>query len=98
MVTQAKLRQPRVHHPAKQVTVAQQVSFPPPPEPLTDQERLLIRLIHRNDPVQLSMLTTFAIHASVEQEKSEVREVFAPQDVVPVETIQQNALPTGAMQ
>ncbi|MGD0443785.1 MAG: hypothetical protein ABSA39_07605 [Edaphobacter sp.] len=31
-------------------------SFPAPPMPLTDQEKLLLRLAHKNDPVELAML------------------------------------------
>jgi hypothetical protein len=31
-------------------------SFPSPPMPLTDQEKLLLRLAHKNDPVELATL------------------------------------------
>jgi hypothetical protein len=31
-------------------------SFPAPPMPLTEQERLLLRLVHRGEPVELAML------------------------------------------
>jgi hypothetical protein len=31
-------------------------SYPAPPMPLTEQERLLLRLVHKDDPVELAML------------------------------------------
>jgi hypothetical protein len=34
----------------------QAASFPAPPMPLTEQERLLLRIAHKNDPVEVAML------------------------------------------
>ncbi len=31
-------------------------SLPEPPMPLTEQEKLLLRVVHRSDPVELAML------------------------------------------
>ncbi len=56
----------------------QERSFPAPPLPLTEQERLLIRLIRREAPVQLAQLTTPAINAARQQETDEVTAFFAP--------------------
>ena len=36
--------------------VTHAVSFPAPPLPLTDQEKLLLRLVHKGDPVEIAML------------------------------------------
>jgi hypothetical protein len=35
---------------------AQAASFPAPPMPLTDQEKLLLRIVHKRDPVEMAML------------------------------------------
>ncbi len=56
----------------------EEASFPPPPLPLTRQERLLLRLAHADDPEDLATLAPEARRAAQEQEKAEVRAFFAP--------------------
>ncbi len=53
-------------------------SFPAPPLPLTDQERLLLRIVHRGDPVQLAQLTPAAREAQLQRERDDVSAFFAP--------------------
>jgi hypothetical protein len=53
-------------------------SHPAPPLPLTEQERLLLRIAHRGDPVELAMLN-HEIRAKQEEEgKAEFQRFFAP--------------------
>jgi hypothetical protein len=52
-------------------------SFPAPPMPLTEQERLLLRLAHRNDPVELAMLDPKLRELQDAQEKAEFQRFFA---------------------
>lgn len=42
--------------PDRAFPVASLVNHPPPPEPLTEQERLLLRLAHRGEPVEMAAL------------------------------------------
>ncbi|AFL90284.1 hypothetical protein Terro_4077 [Terriglobus roseus DSM 18391] len=57
---------------------AQPQSFPAPPLPLTEQERLLIRLAHRDDPVQLARLGPGPRDDRYQAEKDQVSEFFKP--------------------
>ena len=50
--------------------------FPAPPLPLTEQERLLVRLVHRNDPVELALLTPAAREADRQRDREQVRDFF----------------------
>jgi hypothetical protein len=59
-------------------SMAQVESFPAPPMPLTEQERLLIRLAHRDDPVQLARLAPGPRAARYQAEKDQVSEFFKP--------------------
>jgi hypothetical protein len=52
------------------------VSFPAPPLPLTEQERLLLRIAHRGDPVELAMLDPKMRAARDEEDKAEVQRFF----------------------
>lgn len=52
--------------------------FPAPPLPLTEQERLLIRLAHRDDPVQLARLGPGPRDDRYQAEKDQVSEFFTP--------------------
>lgn len=52
-------------------------NIPEPPEPLTAQERLLVQLVHRNSPVQLSSLTPAAREAELQKNKEDVSLFFA---------------------
>jgi len=51
-------------------------SFPAPPMPLTEQERLLLRLAHRNDSVELAMLDPKLRELRDAQEKAEFQRFF----------------------
>ncbi len=51
-------------------------SFPAPPMPLTEQERLLIRIAHQSDPEELAMLEPEIRMAREAQEKLEVQQFF----------------------
>ncbi len=53
-------------------------SQPAPPEPLTEQERLLLLAIHSHDPVELAMLEREKSAAEFEREKAEVKSFFEP--------------------
>ncbi|SEC06989.1 hypothetical protein [Terriglobus roseus] len=57
---------------------SQQQSFPAPPLPLTEQEKLLIKLAHRDDPVQLARLAPGPRAARYQAEKDQVSEFFTP--------------------
>jgi hypothetical protein len=52
-------------------------SFPAPPMPLTEQERLLLRMEHKNDPVELAMLDPKLWELSEVEEKEEFQRFFA---------------------
>lgn len=54
------------------------VSFPPPPLPMTAQERLLLRLQRREPAAQLAQLTRPARDAIFQRDKDAVTEFFAP--------------------
>ncbi len=54
------------------------VSFPSPPLPLTEQERLLLRLGRHEPAEQLALLTLPARNAAFQHEKDAVAEFFAP--------------------
>ena len=56
-------------------------SFPAPPMPLTEQERLLLRLRHKNDPMELAMLDPKLRELDDAQEKAEFQRFF-PQPVL----------------
>lgn len=53
-------------------------SFPAPPLPLTDQERLLLRIVHKRDPVELAELNPVLRAARAEEDKREVQRFFEP--------------------
>ena len=53
-------------------------SVPPPPLPLTEQERLLLRLGRQEPAEQLAMLALPARNAAFQREKDAVTEFFAP--------------------
>jgi hypothetical protein len=58
--------------------LVQEASFPAPPMPLTQQERLLLKLARHDSPVVLIALSTTAREAAFEQEKQQVETFFAP--------------------
>jgi hypothetical protein len=52
-------------------------SFPAPPMPLTEQERLLLRMVHRGEPVELAMLDPRIVAMRDWEDKAEFRQVSA---------------------
>jgi hypothetical protein len=53
-------------------------SHPAPPLPLTEQERLLLRIAHRGDPVELAMLNHETRAKQEEEGKAEFQRFFEP--------------------
>jgi hypothetical protein len=53
-------------------------SYPAPPMPLTEQEKLLLRIAHKSDPVELAMLDPVVRAARDAEEKAEVKNFFEP--------------------
>jgi hypothetical protein len=53
-------------------------SHPAPPMPLTEQERLLLRIAHRGDPVELAMLDPMRRAARDVEEQTEFQRFFKP--------------------
>ena len=53
-------------------------SFPAPPMPLTDQEKLLLRVAHRGDPEELAMLNNEMRAKQEAQGKAEFQKFFEP--------------------
>jgi hypothetical protein len=51
-------------------------SFPAPPMPLTEQEKLLLRIVHRGDPVEMAMLDPAVRAARDAEEKADVARFF----------------------
>jgi hypothetical protein len=55
----------------------QAASFPAPPMPLTEQERLLLRIVHKNDPVEVAMLDPNQRNLEERKERAEYQSFFA---------------------
>jgi hypothetical protein len=53
-------------------------SYPAPPMPLTEQEKLLLRIAHKRDPVELAMLDPVVRAARDAEEKADVTKFFEP--------------------
>ena len=53
-------------------------SHPAPPMPLTEQEKLLLRIVHKGDPVELAMLDPMQRAAQEAKDKAEVQRFFEP--------------------
>jgi hypothetical protein len=51
-------------------------SYPAPPMPLTEQERLLLRLVHKDDPVELAMLDPKLRALQDSEDKAEFQRFF----------------------
>lgn len=51
-------------------------SLPAPPMPLTNQERLLLRIVHARDPVELASLDRTAWAAQLAKDKAQFDEFF----------------------
>jgi hypothetical protein len=56
----------------------QAASFPAPPMPLTDQEKLLLRIAHKGDPVQLAMLDPALRARENAEDKAQFQQFFEP--------------------
>jgi hypothetical protein len=56
----------------------QAVSFPAPPMPLTDQEKLLLRLVHKGDPVEMAELDPVMRDKQYADGKAEFHRFFDP--------------------
>lgn len=54
------------------------ISYPAPPMPLTEQERLLLRIAHSDDPVELAMLNPEVRARREAQGEAEFKEFFPP--------------------
>jgi hypothetical protein len=70
------LRPPQTD-PESPVQEAQAASFPAPPLPLTDQEKLLQRLAHRNDPQDMTLLNRDAQAAQSAKAMQQFQQFFA---------------------
>jgi hypothetical protein len=57
------------------------VSYPAPEEPLTEEERLLLRIAHRGDPVEIAELNPVLRNARDEESKKEFQRFFEPQTI-----------------
>jgi hypothetical protein len=53
-------------------------SHPPPPMPLTEQEKLLLRIARKDDAVEVAELNPVVRAARIEEEKAEVQRFFRP--------------------
>jgi hypothetical protein len=56
-------------------------SHPAPPLPLTEQEKLLLRIAHRGDPVELAMLDPMRRAARDVEEQTEFQRFFKPRTI-----------------
>ena len=73
-------------------------SFPAPPMPLTEQERLLLRLLHKVDPVEIAMLDPRVRAMQDAEEKAEFQRFFGKQSLPAEVTTGQSATEQAAPQ
>jgi hypothetical protein len=77
-------------------------SYPAPPMPLTEQERLLLRLVHKDDPVELAMLDSMLdskIRALQDSEdKAEFQRFFGQptKQAAPEQSVTEQAAPQSS--
>jgi len=57
---------------------SERVSFPAPPAPLTEQERLLLKIAHTGDPVEFAMLNPEVRAGIAARSDAEYEEFFRP--------------------
>jgi hypothetical protein len=76
----------------------QAASFPAPPMPLTEQERLLLRLVHKIDPVEIAMLDPRVRAMQDAEEKAEFQRFFGKQSLPAEMTTGQSATEQAAPQ
>jgi hypothetical protein len=67
-------------------------SFPAPPAPLTEQERLLLQLARASDPVQVAMLTPDELALEEARNREEFQRFFPPPDPAPNDVPPDNTL------
>jgi hypothetical protein len=67
-------------------------SFPAPPAPLTEQERLLLQLARRHDTAEEAMLLPDALRLEEARSQEEYRRFFPPADPAPNEVPPDTAL------
>jgi hypothetical protein len=79
-VTKTNASRPKVVRDSESVALNEMhgASFPAPPMPLTEQERLLLRIAHKGDPVELAMLDPVVRAARDAEEKADVTKFFEP--------------------
>lgn len=63
---------------ASALDVMRAASYPAPPMPLTEQEKLLIRLAHKGDPVEMAMLDPMQRAVRDTEQKAEFQSFFEP--------------------
>jgi hypothetical protein len=70
-------------------------SRPAPPMPLTEQERLLLRLVHKDDPVELAMLDSKVRDLEELEDKAEFQRFFgqSAKQALPEQPMTEPALP-----
>jgi hypothetical protein len=51
-------------------------SYPAPPLPLTEQERLLLRIVHKDDPVEMAVLNPVLRAARDAEDQAEFQRFF----------------------
>jgi hypothetical protein len=70
-------------------------SYPAPPMPLTEQERLLLRLVHKDDPVELAMLDPKLRALQDSEDKAEFQRFFgqATKQATPEQSMTEQAAP-----
>ncbi len=69
-------------------------SFPPPPLPLTEQERLMLRIVRHEPAQQLAQLSKPVRDAAFQHDKDSVAEFFAPPPAFEQESATDDS-PTG---
>src|SRR5260370_20369978 len=70
-------------------------SRPAPPMPLTEQERLLLRLVHKDDPVELAMLDSKVRELQDREDKAEFQRFFgqSTKQAVPEQSMTEQGVP-----
>jgi hypothetical protein len=73
-------------------------SRPAPPMALTEQERLLLRLVHKDDPVELAMLDSKVRALQDSEEKTEFQRFFAQpaKPIQPEQPVTEQAAPPAS--
>lgn len=66
------------------------VSYPPPPMPLTDEERLLLRAAHRRAPIELAELSPARRALQDEQERVDFERFFEPPKTETIDATKQS--------